>query len=385
MRYTEPSNGVDDLYFIHGDQSGSAVLITDDTGQEVGRAHYEPFGETFSSTIPMTLTERLFSGQVLDSSTGLYYYGNGRYYDPSIGRYISPDPYLDAPFSSQRLDRYNFGFNNPLRYKRSEALPDFTVDLAKGIVVAEGVPASALTSSFGQLTVDLEGARWLVKETFGAVADAGVQQAFGGYVIGRISITASKTRLTRMLPKHVRALFPKIRTLKGTYTKQTVSTLLIRSASEVDHLRVAAHPLTVAKPGSGISRKWAGRVTRQMARLDVIGSLVLAGVIEGGFSLYEDLQMRDIYGLTNAQIATRALVRIGGGVLAAYVGLTVAAMVGGPAVVVAAAGIMAAVAVQAAWDWWVAPLIFRWRDLYGPYEPRPAVMTSANRLKLLSP
>jgi RHS repeat-associated protein len=69
----------------------------------------------------MTLTERLFSGQVLDPSTGLYYYGNGRYYDPSIGRYISPDPYLDAPFSSQRLDRYNFGFNNPLRYKRSEA------------------------------------------------------------------------------------------------------------------------------------------------------------------------------------------------------------------------------------------------------------------------
>jgi len=57
---------------------------------------------------------------------------NLRFYDPSIGRYISPDPYLDAPFSSQRLDRYNFGFNNPLRYKRSEALPDVTVDLAKG-------------------------------------------------------------------------------------------------------------------------------------------------------------------------------------------------------------------------------------------------------------
>jgi len=112
MRLTEPANDIDDLYFVHGDQSGSTVLITDDTGQEVGRAHYEPFGETFSSTIPVTLTERLFSGQVLDSLTGLYYYGNGRYYDPSIGRYISPDPYLDAPFSSQRLDRYNFGFNN---------------------------------------------------------------------------------------------------------------------------------------------------------------------------------------------------------------------------------------------------------------------------------
>jgi len=96
----------------------------------------------------VTLTERLFSGRVLDSSTGLYYYGNGRYYDPSIGRYISPDPYLDAPFSSQRLDRYNFGFNNPLRYKRSEALPDFTFDLAKGVLVADAVSPASLTTSF---------------------------------------------------------------------------------------------------------------------------------------------------------------------------------------------------------------------------------------------
>ncbi len=160
MRYTEPSNGVDDLYFIHGDQSGSTVLITDDTGQEVGRAHYEPFGETFSSTIPMTLTERLFSGQVLDSSTGLYYYGNGRYYDPSIGRYISPDPYLDAPFSSQRLDRYNFGFNNPLRYKRSEALPDFTFDSAKGVLVADAVSPASLCSSFSD-SLTAESMSWL--------------------------------------------------------------------------------------------------------------------------------------------------------------------------------------------------------------------------------
>ena len=96
----------------------------------------------------MTLSERLFSGQVLDSSTGLYYYGHGRYYDPTIGRYISPDPYLDAPFSSQRLDRYNFGFNNPLRYKRSEALPDSTVDLARGTLVADAVSPASLTTSF---------------------------------------------------------------------------------------------------------------------------------------------------------------------------------------------------------------------------------------------
>jgi hypothetical protein len=202
-----------------------------------------------------------------------------------------------------------------------------------------------------------------------------VERAFGGYLVGRIAISASKTRLTRMLPRWAQEVFPDIPTLKGTYTMQTVwSTFAVRSASKVDELRAAIQPLTVAKPGSGISRKWAARVTRQMTRLDVIGSLVLAGVIEGGFSLYEDMQMRDIYGLTNQQIATRAVVRIGGGVLAAYVGVTVAALVGGPAIAVAAVTIAVGVAVQAAWEWGPQQIIFQGLDLYGPYEPRPRTL-----------
>ena len=35
-------------------------------------------------------TERLFTGQRFGAATGLYYY-NARYYDPTIGRFISPD------------------------------------------------------------------------------------------------------------------------------------------------------------------------------------------------------------------------------------------------------------------------------------------------------
>ncbi len=35
-------------------------------------------------------SDKKFTGQRLDD-TGLYYY-NSRYYDPMIGRFISPDP-----------------------------------------------------------------------------------------------------------------------------------------------------------------------------------------------------------------------------------------------------------------------------------------------------
>jgi RHS repeat-associated protein len=329
----------------------------------------------------MTLTERLFSGQVLDSSTGLYYYGHGRYYDPSIGRYISPDPYLDAPFSSQRLDRYNFGFNNPLRYQRSEALPDFTVDLAKGTLVSEGLPAAALTSNFGQLAVDAGAARWFVKEAFGALAEAGQQSVFGGLTVGRIAISASRNRLTTRLSSGVQDLFPDIGKLKGTYTKQTVwSRFLSLSAREADDLRAELGALEFVKPGRGSSSRWAARVTQRMARLDLMVSFVLAVGVDVGFSLYEDIQMRDIYGLTNDQIAYRAAVRGVGGLTAVFAATAVGGAVSVAWLPPVAIPILVALGVEVAWELWVEPFVFGEAGLYGPYEPRRAVMTSANRL-----
>lgn len=53
-----------------------------------------------------------FTGQPFDSETGLYYYG-GRYYDPALGRFISPDPIVPGVFSPQALNRYSYCFNNP--------------------------------------------------------------------------------------------------------------------------------------------------------------------------------------------------------------------------------------------------------------------------------
>jgi RHS repeat-associated protein len=59
-------------------------------------------------------TDKLFTGQRLDS-TGLYYYG-ARYYDPSIGRFISPDTIVPNPNNPQTLNRYSYCCNNPLKY-----------------------------------------------------------------------------------------------------------------------------------------------------------------------------------------------------------------------------------------------------------------------------
>ena len=54
-----------------------------------------------------------FTGQELDSESGLYYYG-ARYYDPEIGRFISPDSIVQDYTNPQSLNRYSYCRNNPI-------------------------------------------------------------------------------------------------------------------------------------------------------------------------------------------------------------------------------------------------------------------------------
>jgi RHS repeat-associated protein len=58
--------------------------------------------------------DKKFTGQRLDG-TGLYYY-NARYYDPIIGRFISPDGTGQNLNEPQTLNRYSYVQNNPLKY-----------------------------------------------------------------------------------------------------------------------------------------------------------------------------------------------------------------------------------------------------------------------------
>lgn len=74
---------------------------------------YAPFGESLESQGNLA-TDKLFTGQRLDG-TGLYYYG-ARYYDPTIGRFISPDTLVQNPANPQTLNRYSYVLNNPLKY-----------------------------------------------------------------------------------------------------------------------------------------------------------------------------------------------------------------------------------------------------------------------------
>ncbi len=103
------------LYYVHQDHLGSTVAVSDAAGGEVGRVQYDPYGEVITGTLPVTLTDRLFTGARFDGTIGLYQMG-ARRYDPALGRWIQADTIVPEPLSPQDLNRYTYVWNNPLRY-----------------------------------------------------------------------------------------------------------------------------------------------------------------------------------------------------------------------------------------------------------------------------
>ncbi len=80
----------------------------------VEATQYMPFGGQRDHTGSVTSNYK-FTDQELDPETGLYNY-NARLYDPIIGRFISPDTIVQAPYDPQTLNRYSYCRNNPLIY-----------------------------------------------------------------------------------------------------------------------------------------------------------------------------------------------------------------------------------------------------------------------------
>ena len=78
-------------FFHHRDHLKSIRLITAETGAETKRSTFFAYGEKgLESQISGQREERGFIGEIQDAETGLLYL-HARYYDPALGRFISPD------------------------------------------------------------------------------------------------------------------------------------------------------------------------------------------------------------------------------------------------------------------------------------------------------
>ena len=106
-------------FYYHGDHLGSSSIITDGSGTVVRNISYQPWGNVHTNTEESGANtpdpNHKFTGQILDDSTDLYYYG-ARYYDPVLRRFITPDTIIQSPYDPQSLNRYAYCRNNPLIY-----------------------------------------------------------------------------------------------------------------------------------------------------------------------------------------------------------------------------------------------------------------------------
>ncbi|MBD2168526.1 putative Ig domain-containing protein [Calothrix membranacea FACHB-236] len=92
------------------DRLGTVRDIIDNTGQPINQLDYSSFGQIITESNPVASDRFGFTGREYDEETGLYYY-RARYYDPSLGRFISQDP---IGFEAGDTNLYRYVNNSPL-------------------------------------------------------------------------------------------------------------------------------------------------------------------------------------------------------------------------------------------------------------------------------
>jgi RHS repeat-associated protein len=113
--YVKQPGTSDQTYYAHTDHLGSIVKLTDNNGTPVFQASYDAWGlQTLSESNTFTF-HRGYTGHEHLPDFGLINM-NGRMYHPVLGRFLSPDPFVQAPEYSQNFNRYSYCLNNPLIY-----------------------------------------------------------------------------------------------------------------------------------------------------------------------------------------------------------------------------------------------------------------------------
>ena len=102
-------------YLAFTDNLGSILSVVNENGEKVYNASYDAWGQQ-TVTVNVIDLHRGYTGHEMLPEFGLVNM-NGRLYDPLLGRFLSPDNYVQLPDFSQNYNRYSYCLNNPLKYK----------------------------------------------------------------------------------------------------------------------------------------------------------------------------------------------------------------------------------------------------------------------------
>lgn len=160
-------------YIMVTDNLGSIVKLVDIDGNTDFAASYDAWGRQTVASGNAISFHRGYTGHEMMPEFGLINM-NGRLYDPILGRFLSPDNYVQMPDFSQSFNRYSYCLNNPLKYTD----PDgelFGIDDAIIAFAAFSMASSMMQAAFNGESIWKAGGISLLS----SAASYGIGSAFG--------------------------------------------------------------------------------------------------------------------------------------------------------------------------------------------------------------
>ena len=133
-------NGSVKTYLAFTDNLGSILSVMDENGTKVFDASYDAWGKQ-TVTLNTIGLHRGYTGHEMQNEFDIINM-NGRLYDPVLGRFFSPDNYVQMPDNSQNFNRYSYCLNNPLKYTDPSGELAWFVPVIAGAIIGAYAGAS---------------------------------------------------------------------------------------------------------------------------------------------------------------------------------------------------------------------------------------------------
>lgn len=159
-------------YLSFTDNLGSILAVYDTAGKKVFDASYDAWGQQTVELNTIGIS-RGYTGHEMLSEFGIINM-NGRLYDPLLGRFFSPDNYVQLPDFAQSYNRYSYCLNNPLKYTDPSG-ELFGIDDAVFAFAAFNVASSMMQAAANGQNIWKAGAFSLLS----SAASFGIGQLFG--------------------------------------------------------------------------------------------------------------------------------------------------------------------------------------------------------------
>ncbi len=203
---------MEEVRYVHTDALGSPVAFSNESGEIVARAGYEPYG---AGTDSGRSNRPGYGGHVSDGATALVYMQQ-RYYDPEIGGFLSVDPVTAYSGTQVAFARYRYANGNPYRFvdpdgRRSKSAKPEKVtgsnipgNKSASAAMATGVPRPSSSVPAGGGSSPANTSRTLLEENVRATGAGRTRQLYrewtldgvseeGGYVVQEINTTGKYT------------------------------------------------------------------------------------------------------------------------------------------------------------------------------------------------